>query len=210
MIWTSNNKVLVTRELFTDRINEVFAPSVKKYLLQMNLPLHALLIMDNAPVQPPDLQDDLYEEFKFIKSQFLPTNTTPSLQPMDQQVISNFKKLYTKALFKHCFEKLWLKSVVECDFEESETVSEEPEVNKILSFAKIMGLKMDKNDIHEPVEEQNQEFTTEELVEFQCASQQDTVEESLSEEVIVKQQSSSTIRKMLKAWETAVSYIEKA
>ncbi|PNF38060.1 hypothetical protein B7P43_G00349 [Cryptotermes secundus] len=70
----------------------------------MNLPLHVLLVMDNAPAHPPDLQDDLLEEFKFIKIQFLPRNTTPLLQPMDQQVISNFKKLYTKALFEHCFE----------------------------------------------------------------------------------------------------------
>nr|XP_053643709.1 tigger transposable element-derived protein 1-like [Cherax quadricarinatus] len=39
----------------------------------------------------------------FIKVKFLPPNTTPLLQPMDQQVISNFKKLYTKAMFQKCF-----------------------------------------------------------------------------------------------------------
>ncbi|PNF20376.1 hypothetical protein B7P43_G10240 [Cryptotermes secundus] len=117
-MWRSNNKAWVTRDLFTDWINEVFGPSVKKYLLEMNLPLHVLLVMDNAPAHPPDLQDDLLEEFKFIKIQFLPPNTTPLLQPMDQQVISNFKKLYTKALFEHCFEvtegtNLTLKRVLE-------------------------------------------------------------------------------------------------
>ncbi|GIY60997.1 tigger transposable element-derived protein 1 [Caerostris darwini] len=35
---------------------------------------------------------------------YLPPNTTPILQPMDQQVISNLKKLYTKHLFRRCFE----------------------------------------------------------------------------------------------------------
>ncbi|PNF35334.1 hypothetical protein B7P43_G02588 [Cryptotermes secundus] len=102
VMWRSNNKTWVTSNLFTDWINDVFGP-VKKYFLEMNLPLHVLLVMDNAPAHPPDLQDDL-EEFKFIKIQFLPPNTTPLLQPMDQQVISNFKKLYTKALFERCFE----------------------------------------------------------------------------------------------------------
>lgn len=77
---------------------------MRKYLLEMNLPLHILLVMDNVPAHPPGLQDDLLEGFKFIKIQFLPPNTTPLLQPMDHQVISNFKKLYTKALFEHCFE----------------------------------------------------------------------------------------------------------
>ncbi|PNF25230.1 hypothetical protein B7P43_G13895 [Cryptotermes secundus] len=103
VMWRSNNKAWVTRDLFTDWINEVFGPSVKRYLLEMNLPLHVLLVMDNAPAHSPDLHDDLLEEFKFIKIQFLPPNTTSLLQPKDQQVISNFKKLYTKALFKHCF-----------------------------------------------------------------------------------------------------------
>ncbi|XP_043259296.1 tigger transposable element-derived protein 1-like [Colletes gigas] len=103
-MWRSNKKAWVTRDIFTDWINEVFGPSVKKYLLEMNLPLHVLLVMDNAPAHPPSLQNDLLEEYNFIKIQFLPPNTTPLLQPMDQQVISNFKKLYTKALFERCFE----------------------------------------------------------------------------------------------------------
>lgn len=42
--------------------------------------------------------------FKFIKFLCLPPNTTLILQPMDQQVISNSKKLFTKHLFHCCFE----------------------------------------------------------------------------------------------------------
>ena len=74
----------LARILFVEWINEVFGPAVKKYLLEKNLPLKVLLVMDNAPAHPSGLEDDLLEEFEFIKVKFLPPNTTPLLQPMDQ------------------------------------------------------------------------------------------------------------------------------
>nr|XP_061813016.1 tigger transposable element-derived protein 1-like [Nerophis lumbriciformis] len=52
---------------------------------------------------PPSLEEELQGDLEFIKVKFLPPNTTPLLQPMDQQVIASFKKLYTKALFTRCF-----------------------------------------------------------------------------------------------------------
>lgn len=253
VMWRSNKKAWVTRNLFTEWINDVFGPTVKKYLLKMNLPLHVLLVMDNAPAHPPDVQDNLPEEFKFIKFQFLPPNTTALFQPMDQQVISNFKKLYIKALFEQCFKvtegtnltlrefwkdhfhivtclkmiesaweavtkrtltsawkKLWPECVVECNIEEFETVRVDPVVNEIVSLATIMGVEVDNNDIDELVEEQNRELTTDELMELHRVSQQEMME-SLSDkedEVTTKQQSSSAIREMLKAWESVASFIE--
>ena len=68
------------------------------------MPLKCLLVMDNAPAHPLGLADELMEELDFITLKFLPPNMTPLIQPMDQQVISNFKKLYTKALFQRCCE----------------------------------------------------------------------------------------------------------
>ena len=103
-MWKANSKAWVTRQIFMEWVNEVFGTSVKKYLLENQLPLKCLLLMDNAPAHPPGLEDQLLEEFSFITVKFLPPNTTPLIQPMDQQVISNFKKLYTKALFQRCFE----------------------------------------------------------------------------------------------------------
>lgn len=59
---------------------------MKKYLLENNLPLKALLILNSVPAYPPNLRDDILDEFKFIKVPYLSCNT------MDQQMISNFKK----------------------------------------------------------------------------------------------------------------------
>ena len=98
-MWGANSKAWVTRQCFIEWIHEVFAPSVKKYLQKNKLSLKCLLVMDNAPAHPPGLADKLMEELDFITVKFLPPNTTTLTQPMDQQVISNFKKLYTKAGF---------------------------------------------------------------------------------------------------------------
>ena len=102
VMWHLNANAWVTRLLFIEWINKVFSPAVKRYLQEKNLPLKCWLVLDNAPAHPPGFKEDLLEEFKFIKIQFFPPNTTPLIQPMDQQVISNFKKLYTKFLFHRC------------------------------------------------------------------------------------------------------------
>ena len=104
VMWRANGKAWVTRQFFIEWVNLVFGPAVKKYLLEKGLPLKCLLVLDNAPGHPPNLQDDILDEFNFIKVLYLPPNTTPLLQPMDQQVIANFKKLYTKHLFRKCFD----------------------------------------------------------------------------------------------------------
>ncbi|XP_028575874.2 uncharacterized protein LOC114592144 isoform X1 [Podarcis muralis] len=104
VMWRANSRAWLTRRFFVEWVHEVFGPSVKKYLQDQNLPLKCLLVMDNAPAHPPGLADELREEFGFISVKFLPPNTTPLIQPMDQQVMSNFKKLYTKAVFQMCSE----------------------------------------------------------------------------------------------------------
>jgi hypothetical protein len=50
------------------------------------------------------LEEELAEEFPWLRVVLLPPNTTPLLQPIDQQVIANFKKLYTKELFQKCLQ----------------------------------------------------------------------------------------------------------
>ncbi|GFS82554.1 tigger transposable element-derived protein 1 [Nephila pilipes] len=104
VLWRASSKAWVTCQFFIEWMNIVFGPSEKKYLIDNGLPLKCVLLLDNAPAQPPDLEDDLLDKFKFIKIVYLPPNTISTLQLMDQQVISNFKKLFTKHLFKRCFE----------------------------------------------------------------------------------------------------------
>ncbi|XP_053234890.1 tigger transposable element-derived protein 1-like isoform X3 [Podarcis raffonei] len=104
VMWRANSKAWVTRQFFIEWVHEVFGPSVKKYLRDKHLPMKCLLLVDNAPAHPPSLEGELVEEFSFISVKFLPPNTTSLIQPMDQQVISNFKKLYNRALFQRCFE----------------------------------------------------------------------------------------------------------
>ena len=104
VMWRSNPKAWMTKKFFTEWVNVEFGPTVKRYLADNNLPQQALLVLDNAPAHPPGLKDDIKPEYQFIDILYLPPNTTPLLQPMDQQVISNFKKLYTKHLFKRCFD----------------------------------------------------------------------------------------------------------
>lgn len=104
VMWRANAKAWVTRQFFTEWVNLVFGPSVKRYLQEKKLPMKAVLILDNAPAHPPDLEDNILDEFKFVKVLYLPPSTTALLQPMDQQVIANFKKLYTKHMFRRCFE----------------------------------------------------------------------------------------------------------
>ena len=60
--------------------------------------------MDNAPAHPQALIDDLVGDLSFIKVKFLPPNTTPLIQPMDQQAIASFKKLYIKNCFQDVSE----------------------------------------------------------------------------------------------------------
>jgi len=104
VMWRSNAKAWVTKVLFLEWIREFFCPTVQKYLEDKGLPLKALLVMDNAPAHPRDLEEVLAEDFPWLTIEFIPPNTTSLLQPMDQQVIANFKKLYTKELFQKCFQ----------------------------------------------------------------------------------------------------------
>jgi len=97
----SDHKVWMTRSLFSDWVTEVFSPTVCDYFREKDLPLKVLLVKDSAPARPPNLMEELPDEFSFIKVHFLPLNTTPLLQPVDQQVIANLKKKKNSTL-RHC------------------------------------------------------------------------------------------------------------
>ncbi|XP_034958419.2 tigger transposable element-derived protein 1-like [Zootoca vivipara] len=246
VLWRSNSKAWVTRVLFVEWVNLVLGPAVKQYLLDKDLPLKAVLLMDNAPAHPPGLEDDLLPDFRFIKIMFLPLNTTPLLQPMDQQVIANFKKLYTKELFRRCFEvtdttnltlrdfwknhfdiascvrmivtawdgvsqrvlnstwhKLWTDCVAKRDTDASAPAPETTVLEDIVSLGRDIGLEVTAEDVCELLEGQDQELSTQELVELQAEVTQEETQTPLEEEEAeVEHVSSMELKDICQQWES--------
>ncbi|XP_023310790.1 jerky protein homolog-like [Anoplophora glabripennis] len=64
------------------------------HLKNINLPIKAVLILDNAPTHPQDLTCHTAD----IKIIYLPPNVTSLIQPMDQGVIESLKKPYRRKL----------------------------------------------------------------------------------------------------------------
>ena len=76
IICRGNTKAWVTRQFFEEWFHAFFAPVLKKYLQDKKLPLKCLLVLDNVPAHPPDLENDLVDEFNLIQVKYLPPNTT--------------------------------------------------------------------------------------------------------------------------------------
>ena len=53
VMWRPKSKAWVTRQFCIECIDDVSAPSVKKYLREKQPPLRTLLVMDHAPAHPP-------------------------------------------------------------------------------------------------------------------------------------------------------------
>ena len=73
--------------IFSDWFINIFVPSVKKYLHDKNLPVKAILLLDNAPSHPST--DVLQSSDKSVTAMYLPANTTSLIQPMDQGVLES-------------------------------------------------------------------------------------------------------------------------
>ena len=78
-----------------------FVPSVRKFNRENGLPPRALLLIDNAPSHPSQMQ--LVN--RDVKAFFLPPNVTSILQPMDQGVLQNMKLNYRKMLLQFLIER---------------------------------------------------------------------------------------------------------
>lgn len=96
IIWKANRKGWITMALFSDWFRNHFVPAVTAYNKRHNLDNKALLILDNAPGHPTELE----HMFENIKVVFLPKNTTSLLQPMDQGIISTLKAYYLRRTFR--------------------------------------------------------------------------------------------------------------
>ena len=86
--------------IFKNWFQEDFVPSVKKFLAENGLPLKAILFIDNAPSHP-GVEELLSGD---IRVKFLPPNVTALLQPMDQGVLENIKRVYRRQLLTKLIE----------------------------------------------------------------------------------------------------------
>ncbi|XP_060771024.1 tigger transposable element-derived protein 1-like isoform X4 [Neoarius graeffei] len=91
----SNHKAWMTQALFEDWFMNCFIPQVREYCLEKQIPFKILLLLDNAPGHPPHLAD-FHPDVKVV---FLPPNTSPLIQPMDQGSIATFKANYLRTTF---------------------------------------------------------------------------------------------------------------
>ena len=99
----------MTKDLFREWFDECFLPEIKEYTEKENIPNKILLLLDNASSHI----EITHPNVTFI---FLPPNTTSLLQPLDQGIISVFKKFFVKQAFRFILDK------VECN--EGMTVTE--------------------------------------------------------------------------------------
>ncbi|XP_042215868.1 tigger transposable element-derived protein 1-like [Homarus americanus] len=97
VIWHSNKKAWMIMTLFQDWFTNYFCPAVERYNAKRNISNKALLLLDNAPSHPVNL-NDLLDNVR-VEYRYIPKNTTSLLQPMDQGVIANFKAYYLRNTF---------------------------------------------------------------------------------------------------------------
>ncbi|XP_042227670.1 tigger transposable element-derived protein 1-like isoform X2 [Homarus americanus] len=102
VIWRSNKKAWMTIGLFQDWFTNYFCPAVERYSDKHNISNKALLLLDNAPSHPVNLND----LSNHVRVEYIPKNTTALLQPMNQGVITKFKAYYLRRTFKQLLKAI--------------------------------------------------------------------------------------------------------
>ncbi|XP_057654774.1 jerky protein homolog-like [Diorhabda carinulata] len=87
--------------LFQTWFFDKFVPAMEKYLKLKNLPIHVVLLLNNAPSHPSEFE----LQHGDIKAMFLSPHVTPLVPPMDQGVIDSFKRIYRRKYVSALLEK---------------------------------------------------------------------------------------------------------
>jgi hypothetical protein len=80
--------------MFVDHMTGYLSPFIASYCARHNLNSKALLILDNAPSHPVNVEDHADN----IIVVFLSPNTTPILQPVDWGVTDTFRAYYLQLI----------------------------------------------------------------------------------------------------------------
>uniref|UniRef100_UPI00358EF42B tigger transposable element-derived protein 1-like isoform X1 n=1 Tax=Myxine glutinosa TaxID=7769 RepID=UPI00358EF42B len=102
VFWPSNKRACVTAAVFMDWFLNCFVHEVENYLSSQSLAFKVLLILDNAPGHPENIQF----AHPNVEVLFLPPNTAALLQPLNQGVIAAFKTYYTRRTFRHILDTM--------------------------------------------------------------------------------------------------------
>lgn len=76
---------------------------VTTFLKSKNIPVRAVLLLDNAPSHPPCEELKTHDGAIFVM--FMPPNVTPLIQPLDQNVLRLTKLYYRKSLLSSIVSK---------------------------------------------------------------------------------------------------------
>ena len=95
VIYRATKNAWMTGALFQEWFQKQFIPAVRKHLRSLGKPPRACLFVDNCKAHPEADVLQVGEDFKVF---FLPKNTTSLIQPLDQGIISAFKRFYRTAL----------------------------------------------------------------------------------------------------------------
>lgn len=109
VIYRSQTSSWMNCEIFKEWFFDYFVPGVTKYLKACNLPIKAVLLIDNAPSHPE--ASELTKGNITVK--FFPPNVTALVQPMDQGVLQNIKKVYKRHMLNELLEGDGERGVVE-------------------------------------------------------------------------------------------------
>lgn len=99
--YRSQKSAWMSSDLFSEWFESEFVPKVKRHLKSINLPIKAILVLDNAPTHPDKVTCDTAD----IKIIFLPPNVTSLIQPMDQGVIETFKRRYRRKFLSEILQR---------------------------------------------------------------------------------------------------------
>jgi len=116
--YTHQRSAWMNNDIFESWFKNEFIPQVTSFLQKRNLPLKALLLLDNASCHSSIKNLQIND----ITAYYLPPNTTALIQPLDQGIIENVKRRYRAKLL-------------------SSVISEQKRNNDIITYLKTISIK---------------------------------------------------------------------
>ncbi|XP_069832131.1 tigger transposable element-derived protein 1-like [Dendropsophus ebraccatus] len=183
--------------VFEDWFNNHFVPGVEQYCTSKDILFKVLLILDNAPGHPADV-DDFHPNVKVV---YLSPNTTALIQPIDQGIIATFKTYYLRRVIGNALQAteknkdLTLKDILDAvqniadSWDEvkqssmngvwkklcSQFVTDVTEVQEsvtrvtqnVVAMSKTMNLEVEEKDVTELLASHGEELSAEDLIQLE-------------------------------------------